>query len=233
VTVAGTIGVFVRGTIGVFVRGTIGVFVAGTPGVFVGVAPGVFVGVAPGVRVGVGVCVGGTPVFVGVGVGVCVGATPVFVGVGVGVSVGATPVFVGVGVGVYVGATPVFVGVGVGVYVGATPVFVGVGVGADTHMLLETRLLSIVTAPFLANTLPSTCASVVRVMLVSARIFPTNAVVVPRVAELPTCQKTLHRSPPLSMATDELLAVVSVLPIWKMKTASGFPSASRTSAPVN
>ena len=34
-------------------------------------------------------------------------------------------------------------------------------------------------------------APVFSVMLVSARMSPTNAVVVPSVAELPTCQNTL------------------------------------------
>jgi hypothetical protein len=47
---------------------------------------------------------------------------------------------------------------------------------------------SSVTAPFRARALPDSVAPVVRAMLVSATIFPTNEVVVPRVAELPTCQ---------------------------------------------
>ena len=55
-----------------------------------------------------------------------------------------------------------------------------------------TLLVSIVTAPFRAKALPDTLAPVFRVMLVSARIFPANAVPVPRVAELPTCQNTLQ-----------------------------------------
>jgi len=37
----------------------------------------------------------------------------------------------------------------------------------------------------------------------------------------------------LVRTTDELLAVVSVLPIWKMKTAFGLLSALRVSVPVN
>jgi hypothetical protein len=49
-------------------------------------------------------------------------------------------------------------------------------------------------------------------------MFPAKFVVVPSVAELPTCQKTLSPSPPFVKTTDELLAVVSVLPIWKMNT---------------
>src|ERR1019366_387933 len=60
-------------------------------------------------------------------------------------------------------------------------------------------LLSNVTAPLIARALPQPMlAPVFRVMLVSARIFPSNAVVVPRVAELPTCQNTF-RSARLSL----------------------------------
>jgi hypothetical protein len=50
---------------------------------------------------------------------------------------------------------------------------------------------------------------------------------------MPTCQNTLQAVPPLITLTDELLAVVSVLPIWKMKTAAALPGASRVSAPVS
>ena len=50
-------------------------------------------------------------------------------------------------------------------------------------------------------------------ILASARMFPVNDVVVPSVAELPTCQKILQSVPPLITTTDELLAVVSVVPI--------------------
>lgn len=75
-------------------------------------------------------------------------------------------------------------------------------------------LLSKVTAPFIAKALPQLMlAPVFRVMLVSARIFPVNLVVVPRVAELPTCQYTCLSTRPFIKITDELLAVVSVLPI--------------------
>ena len=50
-------------------------------------------------------------------------------------------------------------------------------------------LVSIVTAPFLAKALPQVIlAPVFRVMLVSARMFPSNLVPVPRVAEVPTTQ---------------------------------------------
>ena len=75
----------------------------------------------------------------------------------------------------------------------ALPSVGGMGVtGGTAHTEMATVLESIVTAPFRARALPDTFAPVLRVMLVSARIFPTNVVVVPRVAELPTCQKTLQ-----------------------------------------
>ena len=60
------------------------------------------------------------------------------------------------------------------------------------QLSMDTSFVSVVTAPLRAKALPhSILAPVFRVMLVSARMFPVNAVVVPRVAELPTCQKTL------------------------------------------
>jgi len=69
----------------------------------------------------------------------------------------------------------------------------GTGVPAVTpHAAMETVLVSSVTAPVCARSLPAMVAPVLRVMLVSAKIFPTKAVVVPSVAELPTCQKTLQ-----------------------------------------
>jgi hypothetical protein len=44
-------------------------------------------------------------------------------------------------------------------------------------------------------------------------MFPWNEVVVPRVAELPTCQNTFESVKLFLKITDEELAVVSVLPI--------------------
>ena len=64
-------------------------------------------------------------------------------------------------------------------------------------------------------------------------MFPANVMVVPRVAELPTCQNMLQLEPPLITETDDPLAVVSVLPILKRNTALGLPWASRVSVPVN
>jgi len=76
-------------------------------------------------------------------------------------------------------------------------------------------------------------APVFNVMLVSAMMFPVKAVVVPIVAELPTCQKMLHSEPPLISTTDALEAVVSVLPILNTKTALASPFASSLRAPVS
>jgi hypothetical protein len=97
----------------------------------------------------------------------------------------------------------------------------------------KTWLVSIVTAPFRARALPDTLVPVCSAMLVSASMLPTNTVSVPSVAELPICQKARQSWPPLMKTTDALLAVVSLLPIWKMKTALGSPWASRTSVPVS
>jgi hypothetical protein len=147
--------------------------------------------------VGVGVW----PTGVAVGVGVC--PTGVAVGVGVAAAVG-----VAVAVAVSVGAA---VAVGDGVTV-AEAVGEAVAVGA-AQPEKPTWFVSIVTAPLRARPLPDTLAPVVRVMLVRARILPTNTVPVPMVAELPTCQNTLQPTPLLVTRIDELLAVVSVLPI--------------------
>jgi hypothetical protein len=138
----------------------------------------------------------------------------------VGVTVALGP-RVGVSVGVGEGpAVAVEVGVGDGP---AVEVKVGVGAGPAAQIALEMLLVSIVTAPLRASARPETITRVVSVMLVRARMFPENRVSVPRVAELPICQNTLQLDPMLVMRTLELLAVVSVLPIWKTKTAAGLP----------
>jgi hypothetical protein len=182
---------------------------------------GVTVGVS--VLVAVGVSVPGT---VGVLVLVAVGVL-VLVAVGVLVLV-AVGVLVLVAVGVLV---LVVVGVLVLVVVGVL-VLVAVGVGCATAQPAGIVLESIVTAPFRAKARPDKLALVFMVMLVSARILPRNVVVVSSVAELPTCQNTLQAFAPLIMTTDELGAVMSVLPIWKTKTALGSPCASSVRIPV-
>jgi len=94
-------------------------------------------------------------------------------------------------------------------------------------------LVSSVTAPFRASTRPSRVAPVVRVMLVRAMTVPRKLEPVPRVAELPTCQKTLHDWAPLIRITWLADAVVSVEPAWKTKTAFGSPPAFSVSVPVS
>jgi hypothetical protein len=103
---------------------------------------------------------------------------------------------------------------------------------SGTHTGLVTVFESSVTAPFRANNRPWTVAFVFAVIDVKARMVPRNVVPTPRVAELPTCQKTLHGCAPLISSTLLLGAVMSVDPAWKTKIALGSPWASSVSAPV-
>ncbi len=94
-------------------------------------------------------------------------------------------------------------------------------------------LLSIVTAASRARARPSITALLFSVMDCMARMVPLNWVVVPRVAELPTCQNTLQAFAPLMKATELDEAVVRVEGIRKMKTELGSPSPSRVTVPVS
>ena len=76
-------------------------------------------------------------------------------------------------------------------------------------------------------------APVFRVIEVSAKIVPTNVVPVSRVAELPTCQNTLHASAPLIRLTEAFGAVINVEGIWNIHTELGSFSPSRVTVPVN
>jgi hypothetical protein len=93
-------------------------------------------------------------------------------------------------------------------------------------------LSSIVTAPPSASARPLMVAPVSSVIEAVARIVPAKLVVVPSVAELPTCQKTLHACAPFSRVTELDDAVVRVDPASKMKTESGLPAPFRVTAPV-
>ncbi len=66
-------------------------------------------------------------------------------------------------------------------------------------------------------------------------IVPTKVVVVPRVAELPTFQKTLHGSAPSISATLAPVPdpVISVESAWKIQTELGSPAPSRVTVPVS
>jgi hypothetical protein len=106
----------------------------------------------------------------------------------------------------------------------------GVGLAHCDRVMV---LVSNVTAAFRASTRPSTVAPVVTVIDVKARIDPLKLEAVPRVAELPTCQKTLQAWAPLTRFTLLADAVVSVEPAWKMNTAFASPWASSVRAPVS
>src|SRR5450759_2208711 len=88
------------------------------------------------------------------------------------------------------------------------------------------------TAPFRANARPYMLAPVPIVMLSIAIRVPSKWVTEPRLAE-PTCQYTPHAvAPPLSLIC-ELLAVVSVPAILKMKTPAASPLSVSPAGPVN
>ena len=65
-----------------------------------------------------------------------------------------------------------------------------VPVDPPLHDSFVITLVSNVTAPVRAYRLPFDVAPVVTVMEICARIFPMKLVSVPKVAELPICQKT-------------------------------------------
>ena len=101
-------------------------------------------------------------------------------------------------------------------------------------------LLSRMRAPFRARARPPLrppptpiVAPVTMVMLVNAIRFPWKDVAVPRVAELVTCQNTWQEFALPIRATRARLAVVSVEPIWKMKSEPLRPSPLRVSVPVS
>ena len=112
-------------------------------------------------------------------------------------------------------------------------VLLGLVVGVVAHFVSVSTLLSSVTLPLRARARPSILAPVLREIEVSAMIVPTNRVLEPRVADVPTCQKTWQLCASFSSTTRLLDAVVRPAPIWKMNTASGSPFASRVREPVS
>jgi hypothetical protein len=131
---------------------------------------------------------------------------------------------------VVTGTVVVVVGDVVVVVVGDVVVVVtGVAAHVGTVMVFPSR----VTAPVCVSTRPFTCAPVFKVAEVSARIVPANEEVVPRVAEEPTCQNTLHACAPPASVTTLPLAVVNVDALWMMNTAAELPPALRVSVPVS
>ena len=92
--------------------------------------------------------------------------------------------------------------------------------------------VSSVTAALRASVRPSTVTPVVTVIEARASTFPRSVEEVPSVAELPTCQKTLHDRAPLTRFTPLADAVMSVDAALKTNTAFGSPCPSRVTVPV-
>jgi hypothetical protein len=120
-------------------------------------------------------------------------------------------------------------GVAVGDGVGLVPVGDGdaLMLQAGTVMASSSRL----TAPLRASTRPMMVSPVCTVIDVRARTVPAKVELVAMVAELPTCQKTLHAWAPLARTIVVPVSVIRVDPAWKMKTAFWSPPASRVSEP--
>jgi hypothetical protein len=133
---------------------------------------------------------------------------------------------VGGGVVVVVG---VAVGDGGGTVVGGVALGDGVGVIAQVGAVMLSS--SRVTAPLRASARPATVSPVVTDIDVRARMLPEKAESVPRVAELPTCQKTLQAWAPSVRIMLLAESVMRVEGAWKMKTAFGSPPPSSVSEP--
>jgi len=161
--------------------------------------------------IGLLMAVGGT-----VGTVVAVGAT---VAVGVGVALGA-----GLGLGL---------GLGEGLALGdAEPLGAGLAATGEGHDDPEIVLLSMVTAPVRARARPFTVAPEVIVIDVRAMIVPARVDPVASVAELVTCQKTLHGLAPLISATRLDDDVMNVDVALKIQTEPGSFWPSSVNVPV-
>jgi len=94
------------------------------------------------------------------------------------------------------------------------------------HPLIMVSLLLIVTPPFLASALPVSVPPL-SVMLDNAMIVPAKLLPDCMVADEPTCQNTLQGEAPPAKATVAPVAVVRVLPIWKIHTSVEVPVSVR------
>jgi hypothetical protein len=85
------------------------------------------------------------------------------------------------------------------------------------------------TRPFRASARPCTVAPSAIVMDVRAMIVPMKVEPDPRVAELTTCQKTLHELAPRMSFTELADAVMRDEVVWKTQTELGsfWPSSVR------
>src|SRR6185295_16141206 len=153
----------------------------------------------------------------------------VFAGIGSAITKAkAAPVPVLLKLMVYTRSAPA-AAVPVGVTLAVSVTLGGVGAAGWASILL----VSMVTAPFIAKSLPVRLTPVVIVILVFAITFPRKLPLVPKVADVPIAQNTFLPRPPLLITTLAKLAVVMVVPIWKMKTALGSPPSSRVSVEVS
>src|SRR5438309_10185664 len=109
---------------------------------------------------------------------------------------------------------------------GPKPGGAGDAVGIAVMVLLANE-----TAPFCANARPSNVAPASNVIDVYASTLPLMIESPPKVAELPTCQKTWQAVAPPLRITLRATVVMNVDGIWKMKTALGSPCASRVRSP--
>jgi hypothetical protein len=103
---------------------------------------------------------------------------------------------------------------------------VGGLVDPEEHPLIMVSLALIVTVPFLASARPARVPPF-SVMLANAMIFPAKLLPVWMVAEEPTCQYTLQEDAPPAKTTLAPVAVVRVLPIWKIHTSVALPVSVR------
>ena len=109
-------------------------------------------------------------------------------------------------------------------------VVVVVGATAE-HRDASIVLASSVTPPVWARTRPCTVALLRSVTEVEAMIVPLKFVVVPNVADDPTCQNTSQGVTPPDSTTELADAVINVETAWKMKVEPAGPV--RVSCPVS
>jgi hypothetical protein len=90
---------------------------------------------------------------------------------------------------------------------------VSVAMGASTQLGPNIVFPFSDTAPVWARARPFILAPVFKVIETKARIFPSNEVLVSKVAELPTCHQTLQGFPPVTDEPDEVSNVDAALNI--------------------
>jgi hypothetical protein len=148
------------------------------------------------------------------------------VGLALGLAVGlALGLAVGLALGLAVGLA---LGLAVGLALG-----LAVGLGAAEHVELVMVSLMRVTSPLRASARPFSVTPLFSVIEVRARMVPTKVEPDPSVAELVTCQKTLHALAPLMRCTELEDAVMSDELAWKTQTELGSFWPSSVSVPVS